>query len=87
MEKKELEDAAVNSWLNYEHVEGHLYSTSYKNGFKAGAQYQAERSYSEEEVRKISLDFFHHWWNSKGTNTEQKLDNWFEQFKKTKHGK
>lgn len=38
--------------------------------------------YSEEEVRKISLDFFYYWWNSKGTNTEQGFDEWFEQFKK-----
>jgi alpha-D-ribose 1-methylphosphonate 5-triphosphate synthase subunit PhnG len=41
-----------------------------------------KRSYSEEEVRKISLDFFYYWWNSKGTNTEQGFDKWFEQFKK-----
>jgi hypothetical protein len=39
--------------------------------------------YGEEEVRKISLDFFYHWWNAKGTNTEQGFDDWFEQFKKS----
>ncbi len=44
-------------------------------------QLQQERSYSEEEVRKITLDFFYHWWNSKGTNTEQGFDKWFEKFK------
>ena len=47
-----------------------------------GAKWQQERSYSEEEVRKISLDFFYHWWNAKGSNTEQGFDEWFEQFKK-----
>ena len=36
--------------------------------------------YSEDEVKKIALDFFYHWWNSKGTNTEQGFDKWFEQF-------
>ena len=83
MEKKEaLEEAVVNSWLDYEHVEGHLYSTTYRAGFEAGAKWQAERMYSEAEVRQISLDFFYHWWNSKGTNTEQGFDKWFEQFKK-----
>lgn len=44
-------------------------------------QLQQERMYSEKEVRKITLDFFYHWWNSKGTNTEQGFDEWFEEFK------
>jgi hypothetical protein len=51
MENKEtIEDAAVNSWCYYEHVEDYLYSTTYRNGFKAGAKWQAERMYSEEGV-------------------------------------
>jgi hypothetical protein len=55
------------------------------NDFISGAKWQQEQDknkYSEEEVRKISLDFFYHWWNSKGTNTEQGFDKWFEQIKK-----
>lgn len=52
MKNKELEEAAENSWINYEHVEGHLYSTSYRNGFIAGAKWQAERMYSKEDVLK-----------------------------------
>jgi hypothetical protein len=47
-----------------------------------GAKFQAERMYSEEEVRKISLEFFYHWWNTKGSNTEQGFDKWVSQFKK-----
>ena len=43
---------------------------------------QDKKTYSEEEVRKISLDFFYHWWNAKGSNTEQGFDKWFEQVKK-----
>ena len=43
---------------------------------------QDKKIYSEEEVRKISLDFFYHWWNAKGSNTEQGFDKWFEQVKK-----
>jgi hypothetical protein len=39
-----LEEASHTAWLNYEHVEGNLYSTSFKNGFKFGAKWQAERS-------------------------------------------
>lgn len=53
--------------------------------FIEGAKWQQEQDkkmYSEEEVRKISLEFFYHWWNSKVTNTEQGFDEWFEQFKK-----
>jgi hypothetical protein len=48
-----LEEASDNAWLNYEHVEGNLYSTSFKNGFKLGAKWQQEQyknKYSEEEV-------------------------------------
>jgi hypothetical protein len=41
-----------------------------------------ERMYSEEEVKKISVDFFYHWWNAKGNNTEEGFNEWFEQFKK-----
>jgi hypothetical protein len=55
------------------------------NDFIAGAKWQQEQDkkrYSEEEVRKISLDFFYHWWNAKGSNTEQGFDKWFEQVKK-----
>ena len=50
--------------------------------FEMGVKWQAERMYSEEEVRRISLDFFYHWYNAKGSNTEQGFDKWFEQFKK-----
>lgn len=56
-------------------------------GLKAaewGAKWQQEQDqnkYSDEEVKKIALDFFYFWWNAKGTNTEQGFDKWFEQFK------
>jgi hypothetical protein len=43
---------------------------------------KTEGMYSEEEVRRISLDFFYHWYNAKGSNTEQGFDKWFQQFKK-----
>ena len=51
MENKEtIEDAAVNSWCYYEHVEDYLYSTTYRNGFKAGAKWQAEKMYTKDDV-------------------------------------
>ena len=50
--------------------------------FIAGAEWQAKRMYSEEEVKNIAVDFFYYWWNAKGNNTEEGFDKWFEQFKK-----
>ncbi len=50
--------------------------------FLAGAQWQAERSYTEEDIKDISIRFFYHWWNAKGNNTEQGFEEWFEKFKK-----
>jgi hypothetical protein len=52
------------------------------NMFIAGAKWQQERMYSEEEVKNIAVDFFYYWWNAKGNNTEEGFDKWFEQFKK-----
>jgi hypothetical protein len=52
-----IEEASHTAWINYEHVEGNLYSTSFKNGFKDGARWQAERMYSEGEVRDIIFKF------------------------------
>jgi len=57
--KETLEEAKNNAWDNYEHTEGNLYSTSFKNGFELGAiwQQEQERMYSEEDLFKILLDF------------------------------
>ena len=56
MENKEtLEEAVVNSWLDYEHVEGHLYSTTYRAGFEAGAKWQAERMLKELQLRLVII--------------------------------
>lgn len=56
-------------------------TTAFENGAK-WQQQQNKNLYSEEQVRKICLDFFYYWWNSKGTNTEEGFNEWFEQFKK-----
>lgn len=60
----------------------YLYRVGYHQGSIDGAKRQAGRSYNEEEVRKISLEFFYHWWNTKGSNTEQGFDEFFEKIKK-----
>jgi hypothetical protein len=56
MENKEtFEEAVVNSWLDYEHVEGHLYSTTYRAGFEAGAKWQAERMYNGKAPEMLEM--------------------------------
>lgn len=42
---------------------------------------QIEKSYNESDVKKIAINFFYHWYNTPGTNTEEGFDDWFEQFK------
>jgi len=39
---KETEQAAQDSWGNYEHQYGNLHSTSYISGFEAGAEWQSK---------------------------------------------
>jgi len=87
MENKEtIEDAAVNSWCYYEHVEDYLYSTTYRNGFKAGAKWQAERMYSEEEVISLLRKYRFDLTSQKTAIIGDTAPLWFEQFKKTKDG-
>jgi hypothetical protein len=69
-----LEEAKNNALNNYEHVEGNLYSTSFKNGFEIGVKWQQEISYSEEEV----LYLLYKLWEANPRNIKE----WFEQFKK-----
>ena len=53
--KQTLEEAVANSWLDYEHVEGHLYSTTYRAGFEAGAEWQAKRMLKELQLRLLII--------------------------------
>jgi hypothetical protein len=96
MEKEELkqetlEEASHNAWLTYEHVEGNLYSTSFKNGFKLGAKWEQEQDknkYSEEDIKIMyrslwvgnCFDFDTSY--EMETNFEHDFNLWFEQFKK-----
>ena len=79
MKKETLEEAAEKFANNYGNPE---FDVGVVYGFIEGAKWQQERMYSEEEVRKISLDFFYHWWSTSRTNTEENFDKWFTQFKK-----
>ena len=72
-----LEEAKNNAWNNYEHVEGNLYSTSFKNGFNYGAKWQAERMYSDmQEYAEFCIRCYEN-----GLPCIIAKD-WFEQFKK-----
>lgn len=53
--KETIKEVAENAWLNYEYKEDNLYSITFKNAFRLGAQYQAKTMYSEEEVRQLLL--------------------------------
>lgn len=64
-------------WSNNDNTTGDNYGS-----FIAGAEWQEQRMYSGEEVKKLATDFFYHWYNSPGNNTEEGFDKWFEQFKK-----
>jgi hypothetical protein len=79
---KEFNDLASQYFGGKQETLEEVARVAFNLGFDNGAKWQQERSYSEEEVRKISLEFFYHWWNTKGSNTEQGFDKWFEQFKK-----
>ena len=56
----------------------------FKNGFKEGAKWQQERSYSEEEVYDLMDKREHYWVRYKNYYAQSYIpfDEWFEQFKK-----
>lgn len=82
MENKEtLEEAAKNE---SEYLADWEDKDMYENGFIAGAEWQSERMYSEEDIREAfrqgqdNMDYSDTYgWISKLTEQE-----WFEQFKK-----
>ena len=63
-----------------------LFST--KTAFIAGTKWQAERMYSEEEVKKIAFNFYYDMSNKMGVSENlisenaTNVDVWFEKFKK-----
>jgi hypothetical protein len=59
-----------------------------RQAFKDGAKWQAERGYSEEEVKRLAFDFYYDMSHKMGVATNlisenaTNVDIWFEQFKK-----
>jgi hypothetical protein len=80
MEKEEskqetLEEASDNAWLNYEHVEGNLYSTSFKNGFELGAKWYQEQNKKTHTALETSILLL------KQTTEYEVLDSWKQKVK------
>jgi hypothetical protein len=85
MENKEtLEEAAENYRYNWDKFSGGLDTTFTAINFIKGAEWQAERMYSEEEVISMLKLLSYDLHNIYPLNS---LEEWFEQFKKTKDGK
>jgi ribosomal 50S subunit-associated protein YjgA (DUF615 family) len=59
-----------------EYLEDYENKNTYEHGFKDGAKWQQERSYSEEEVINILVEF------SAEIKNISNITEWFEQFKK-----
>ena len=63
-----------------------------RDAFVEGAKWQAERMYSEEEVKRLAFDFYYDMSHKMGVNTNQisenatNVDIWFEQLKKKEYG-
>lgn len=71
MKQETLEEASER--INYFVLNGR---TPFNNGFKEGAKWMQERSYSEEEVLKLLREL-----NNEICEVES-IKEWFEQFKK-----
>jgi hypothetical protein len=48
----DIEKFQQDAWDNYEHVDGNLYSTTFRNAFKLGYNKAKETLYTEQEIRK-----------------------------------
>ena len=90
MEKETLEEAAVSYAVDVNTKMGgnkEAYQNCSRLDFIAGAKWQAERVYSEEE-KELMIKIFHSYWFENNPEHEDNLKEWelskklFEQFKK-----
>ena len=77
MEKETLEEAAEKYAENKSSAK--VFQEAHIIDFKAGAEYQAEKMYSEEEIYELLLK---REWTVEHDENYISLDEWFEQFKK-----
>ena len=85
MKQETLEEAAENYNDDFQIKGGskapHIKNVHIMNHFIAGAKWQQERMYSEEEVYQLLYDLSAQVLNNK-ISTPKLLEKWFEQFKK-----
>ena len=87
MKQETLEEAAQHYTDNWETITGLDYEECVpieisKIDFIAGAKWQQERSYSEEEVLSILFKYGYNLLDKDAPFTGNTTDEWFEQFKK-----
>jgi hypothetical protein len=87
--KTELEEAAKKRYIEGVYViNGIDICDASRECFIEGAKYQAERMYSEEEVKRLAFDFYYDMSRQMGvaenliSENATNVDVWFEQFKK-----
>ena len=72
--KETLEDLMINNGYHDKD-----FDDIWREGVKAGVEWEAKRRYNEEEVKKLIIDFLF----EKGIGREVKnVEEWFKQFKK-----
>jgi len=87
--KTELEEAAKKRYIEGVYVINGIDICDVSGKcFIEGANYQAERMYSEEEVKRLAFDFYYDMSRQMGvaenliSENATNVDVWFEQFKK-----
>jgi hypothetical protein len=86
--KEELKSAIEQEGLNFineswniDDALGDIYMSGALS--KSSRNFWQDGMYSEEEVRKLILEFWFFWYNqNKGTNTYEAFEKWFEKHKK-----
>jgi len=85
MENKETVEEAAEKANGYNLYAKGTKGQAFDEGFIAGANWQAERSYSEEDLISFAHFYFQEEFNSSMQNSKSTKDiftEWFEQFKK-----
>jgi hypothetical protein len=82
MKQEKLEEAAFESSVDYKPFEDNLSPKQYyEQGFIKGAEWQAERMYSEEEMLELLYER-PNFINMTTTQKQEETKSWFEQNKK-----
>jgi hypothetical protein len=80
MKQETLEEAAENAWYNTSSMSSE-HKVGFEEGFIAGAKWQQERSYSEEDVLRLLVkrELFLELYDM--SNEYEDANEWFKKFK------